>query len=50
MKKFTALFRDSMEEFKHVNTVTVMPGRSTEASGACRKRGSDHHKPDEAVS
>ena len=24
MKKFTALFRDSMEEFKHVNTVTVM--------------------------
>ena len=21
-----------------------------EASGACRKRGSDHHKPDEAVS
>ena len=24
MKKFTALFRNSMEEFKHVNTVTVM--------------------------
>lgn len=24
MKKFTALFRDSMEEFRHVNTVTVM--------------------------
>ena len=24
MKKFTALLRDSMEEFKHVNTVTVM--------------------------
>ena len=24
MKKFTALFTDSLEELKHVNTVTVM--------------------------
>ena len=24
MKKFTALFKDSMEELKYVNTVTIM--------------------------